>query len=285
MTDIIKYKYSSSPEIVFNDKNLTGDFKTNDDNWVKLSDYLPDTRVENIEDIRHLEGIEDFDSMLSKGIFRLRLSIYASSFNRAAKLIAQVKKAFNPKLTQLNSASDEGYLPFDWTETWDDGTTQETFDFRVYLKPVEIPRVMKSEGDGTGSRFEILLKAKDPRRVSQAQKTITLNNASLTGTDDNDGDMPTWPIITITGPTNASPKITYNEQGEYIEINDTLAGGEVVVINPYKSSIEKDGVNAYSTKGSGSKFFDLHSGDITLIAENLGASGSVAVVYRDAWTL
>lgn len=284
MPDLTKYTYRSDPAIIFNDRSLTGDFKTDEDNWIKLDQYLPDTRVENIEDIRHLEGIEDFESMLSKGIFKLRPRIYANEYGRLAKIIAQVKQAFNPTLTQENSESDEGYLPYDWSEVWTDGVTEEEYDFRVYLKPVEIPRVVKSEADGTATEFEILLKAKDPRRVSQTQKTITLNSASLTGTNDNAGDMPAWPTITITGPTAANPRVTYNQQGEYIQISDTLDAGEVVVVDCKNATIEKDGANAYSLKSSGSKFFNLHGGRITLTAQNL-SSGSAVVQYRDSWTL
>lgn len=241
---------------------------------------LLDTEVRNIEDPKMDEGIEDFDSILGKGLIKGRVAIIAEDIATLNEMIADLKEAFNPRLTQENGDSDEGYLPFSWPE--DIGGT--THNLMVQAKPVEIPKFIKDE-KGSGAIVDFLLKIKEPKKVSQSTKTITLNAASLTGTNDNDGDMPVYPVVTITGPTSASPKVLYVETGEYMEINDTLSGGQSYVIDFKKATILKGGVNAYGNKTSGSKFFDLNSGTITLIATNLGASGVAAVVYRDAFTL
>lgn len=275
--NMTEFTYDSNPDIVFND---TSDL----DNLFELPVYLPDTQVQNVEDLKPFQGIEDYTSILGKGLFKARVYIRAENFNRLQYMIRQIKQAFNPKLTQLNADSDEGYLPFKWNLVLDNGTTETTYPVRIMLKPMEIPRIQIDEKSGAGAIVDLLLKAKDPIMELQTTKTITVNSGSLTGTNDNDGDMPAAPVITITGPTAASPKVTYSATGEYIEIDDTLAGGEVYVIDCSKATVEKDGVNAYGNLAAGSNFFKFRSGTVTVIGVNL-SSGNVSATYRDAWTL
>lgn len=273
MSNLTAYTYESTPNINFNDF-------TDPDNYIKLLFLLLDTEVRNIEDPKIDEGIEDFSSILGKGLLKGRAAVVAEDLPTLNLMIANLKKAMNPRLTQDNGSSDEGYLPFSWTE--DIGGTE--YDLQVYAKPVEVPRFVKDE-KGSGAIVDFLMKIKSPKKYSQDTKVVTLNAASVTGGNTNDGDMPSYPVITITGPTNASPKITNVETGEYMEINDTLAGGEVYVIDCKKATILKDNVNAYGNKTSGSTFFDLNSGAVSLQQDNLGASGVAAIEYRDAWTL
>lgn len=273
MENLTEYTYESSPSIVFNDIS-------DPNNFYKILFLLLDTEVRNIEDPKMNEGIEDFDSILGKGLLKGRVAIVAEDLPTLNLMIANLKEAMNPRLTQENVNSDEGYLPFSWTE--DIGGTEHALE--VYAKPVEIPRFIKDE-KGSGAIVDFLLKIKEPKKFSQGTKTITLNAASATGANDNDGDMPSYPVITITGPTNASPRITNVVTGEYIEINDTLSGGQVYVIDCKKATILKGGVNAYGNKTAGSTFFDLNSGLVSLQQTNLGASGVATIVYRDAWTL
>ncbi len=267
------YTYESSPNIAFNDVS-------DPDNFYKLDYLLLDTEVRNIEDPKPNEGIEDFNSILGKGLLKARVSIIAEDIATLNEMVANLKKACNPRLTQENGNSDEGYLPFSWTDVV--GST--SYAVEVYAKPVEIPKVIKDER-GSGAKVDILMKIKEPKKFSQSTKTVTLNAANVTASNDNDGDMPTYPVITIVGPTNASPRVTNSVTGEYIEINDTLTGGQTIVIDCKKATILKNGVNAYGSKTSGSKFFDLNSGAVNLAQTNLGASGVATVVYRDAWTL
>lgn len=274
MSALTQYTYDSNPDIIFNDNT------TDPDNWYKLLSLLLDTEVRNVEDSDPEQGIIDYDSTLGKGLIEGRVALFAEDIANLNLLVQNLKKAFNPILTELNSESDEGFLPLKWTMV----LGVDSYNVQVYAKPVEIPKIVLDE-NGAGGVARILMKAKDPIKVSQTQKTVTLTTAAATGTDTNDGDMPAYPTITITGPTNASPRITNQETGEYIEINDTLAGGEVYVIDTREATILKDGVNAYSAKTAASTFFNLRGGDVTLIATNLGASGQAAVVYRDAWTL
>ena len=78
----------------------------------------------------------------------------------------------------------------------------------------------------------------------------------------NDGDTDTGAIITIiaTG-TVTNPKI-YNQNGEFIGIDDTLHGGDKVVINTNKGekTITKNGVSIFNKIMSGSVFLRMETG-------------------------
>ena len=267
-----QFTFDSTPNIVFNDNT------TDPLNWYNLTNRLFDTEVRNVEDTKRDQGIEDYDSVLSKGLAKLKVAIFAESMGKLNELVMNLKKAFNPLLTQENVASDEGYLPIQWTEV----INTTSYAVEVWVKAIEIPRVQLNE-NGTGATTEISLKAKDPVKVSQTTKGITvLNGASATGT--NSGDMPASVVITLTGPTAANPKVTYTQTGEYMQISDTLGPADVYVIDHKNATIKKNGVNAYDKKATGSVFFDLNSGAITLAGLNL-STGNAAVAYKDTWTL
>ncbi len=272
MQALTAYTYQSSPVIKFNDL-------TDPKNWYQILSIMLDTEVRNVEDPKMNEGIEDFSSILGKGILKIKAAVIAESPAKLNELIYNLKEAFNPRLTQENSSSDEGYLPFQWTDV----VGADTFNLQVYAKPVEIPKFVRNE-KGSGTIVEITCKIKEPKKVSQSTKTVTLTNAAATGTNDNDGDMPAYPVITITGPTAANPKVLYSQTGEYIQLDTTIASGHVVTIDCKKATITDNGTNIYSYKNAGSTFFDLKSGAVTLIGSNL-STGNIAVVYRDSWTL
>ena len=81
-------------------------------------------------------------------------------------------------------------------------------------------------------------------------------------TYNNDGDVDTGMIITIiaTG-TVTNPKI-YNQNGEFIGVDDTLTVGDKVVINTYKGkkTITKNGVSIFNKITSGSVFLRMETG-------------------------
>ena len=81
-------------------------------------------------------------------------------------------------------------------------------------------------------------------------------------TYNNDGDVDTGLIITIiaTG-TVTNPKI-YNQNGEFIGVDDTLTVGDKVIINTYKGkkTITKNGVSIFNKITSGSVFLRMETG-------------------------
>ena len=274
MADLTQYTWEGIPQIVFNST-------TDPDNFYRLQTYLPDTFIRNIEDEKpNADGIIDYDSSLGKGLFRLQVDIFASTLAKRNLMIANLKKSFNPRLLQLAAPTDAdiadgGYAPLTWTEERYGGDIA----VRVMLKPLEIPKIIKSEHSGSGVSVVILLKAKDPWMESQTAKTIT-------GADDstNDGDMPAYPIITITGDTGANPKVTYHETGEYIQIDDNMTGSDVYIIDCGKATVTKNGSNAYQYLNSGSTFFMIQSGVVTIDLADTGTA-VVTVVFRDTYTL
>ena len=270
-TALTQYVFASNPTITFNDT-------TDINNYYRLDAFFPDTVVKNIEDVKPLEGIQDYGSELTKGFIKLRVAIVADSETHFNDPVRALKKAFNPELCEANTNSDGGYLPFKWTMV----LTSGSFPVQIQVKPVEIPKVIANEKAGAGQYLEIILKAKDPRIVAQTADTITITVGAATGT--NNGDMPARPTITLTGPTSASVRITNTTSGEYIELTSALISSDVVVIDNANATILKNGSNAYSQKTSGSSFFAVKSGVVTITPTNL-STGQAVVSFRDSWTL
>lgn len=82
-------------------------------------------------------------------------------------------------------------------------------------------------------------------------------------TYNNDGDVDTGLIITIIATGNVlNPKI-YNQNGEFIGVDDTLTNGDKVVINTYKGqkTITKNGVSIFNKISSGSVFLRMETGE------------------------
>lgn len=275
MADLTQYTWNGVPTIIFNDNT------TDADNWYRLQRLIPDTFVRNIEDEKaNADGIVDYDTFLGKGILRLQVEIFAEDLANRNTLIANLKKSFNPRLLQIIADSDAdiesgGYTPLAWTEERSGGDIA----VQVLLKPVEIPRVAKGEHDGSGTSFEVLLKAKNPWMVSQTAKTITGAAAST-----NAGDMLAYPVITITGDAGTNPRVTYSETGEYIQIDDNPIGGDVYIIDCANATVTKNGANAYQYLNSGSTFFGIRSGAVNIAIAN-GGTAVITTVYRDTYTL
>lgn len=275
MSALTEYTWKGNPELVFNDTS------TDPDNYYRITQYLSDTFVRNLEDERpNADGIIDYDSYYGKGILRIPVDIIAEDLASLNQMIANIKQSFNPRLLQIDAPTDSdietgGYAPLEWTEVR--GST--SLNLRILLKPLEIPRVVYDEKYGSGRRVELLLKAKDPFKESQTAKTIT-----GAGSNTNAGDMLAYPIITIAGDTGANPKVTYSQTGEYIQIDNNLGAGDTVIIDCKNATVTKNGSNAYQYLNSGSTFFGLKSGTVTIALSDVG-SATVTVAYRDTFTL
>lgn len=90
----------------------------------------------------------------------------------------------------------------------------------------------------------------------------------------NDGDADTGLIITIIAKgTVTNPKI-YNQNGDFIGVDDTLSGGDTVIINTNKGkkTITKNGVSIFNKIMSGSVFLNMETGtNVFSIAADSGA--------------
>ena len=78
----------------------------------------------------------------------------------------------------------------------------------------------------------------------------------------NDGDTDTGLIITIIATGAVTNPRIYNQNGEFIGINDTLQVGDKVIINTYKGqkTITKNGVSIFSKILDGSTFLRMETG-------------------------
>lgn len=90
----------------------------------------------------------------------------------------------------------------------------------------------------------------------------------------NDGDAETGLKLTIVATDNVVNPRIYNQNGEFVGINDTLHVNDKIEISTYKGrkTITKNGVSIFSKIMSGSVFFDMETGEnVFTIAADSGA--------------
>jgi len=247
------------------------------------SDAIADTVVDNVEDILPTDpGIVDYGSKLGKGLFAFPLQLFATTEAKMRALSQEVKAAFNPDLAEADATYGEstdygGYLPFTWTETQD----ATEIDFRMWLKPVETPRIQIDSLSGLIIPTKVTLKARDPRKYSQTQSTRAGAGAAV-----NNGDYPTNVVITLTatGTTPTTLSINNTTTGKSIYITTALANGEVLTIDTRLHSAKLGSTETRSYIGSSSTWWTLQPGSNTITltdATNVTAS----FAWYDAWTI
>lgn len=79
----------------------------------------------------------------------------------------------------------------------------------------------------------------------------------------NDGDVETGLIITIIATGDVTNPVIYNENGDYIGVNDSLIANDKIVINTNKGNktITKNGVSIINKIKAGSTFLQMATGD------------------------
>ncbi len=278
MTEFSRIQYDYNSRITFNDET------TDVDKFVLLDlPNITDTLAINTEAIRiDSAGIVDFGTKLGKGEWAVPVKLVASSFADMQQLIQDFKEALNPDLTELDASFGEktdfnGYMPLDWTETVGD----DERDFRIYVKPLEIPQVAMDSLAGLIRRAVVKFKARQPIKVLQA--TASLANA---GTAANVGTFPTSVIITLTasGATSTSLQLTNSTTGESIFITTAMEDGDVLVIDTFLKSAKLNGTEKRSMIGTGTIWWSLNPGNNTIAISN-GANVAMSTAWRSAWPL
>lgn len=146
--------------------------------------------------------------------------------------------------------------------------------------------------------------AADPRIYDEAEQEASLGPAPNNGASfpitfslnfgggvggetaaDNDGDIETYPVATITGPVT-NPRLRHVGRDAFVQANLVLASGEELVIDFAARTIERGGVSYYSSIDPASSWWALDPG--TNQVQFLGsgtASGTEALLqWRSAWT-
>lgn len=106
-----------------------------------------------------------------------------------------------------------------------------------------------------------------------------------TGSVTNSGTAPAYPILTLTGPLT-NPYIQNSTVGKFMQLNRTIAAGEVVTIDMYNKTILLNGSSSLiSSKSSTSDWWYIAPGTntITLSTASTSDTGNVALSFYSAY--
>lgn len=147
---------------------------------------------------------------------------------------------------------------------------------RVYCTPKRRHFTMDNDYANGYSEWAAEFTAGDPRLYADVEDSITGN-----GTATNDGDIGTYPIVTITGPAT-DPSITNSTTSEELQINETLVGGDELIIDFLERTVVLNGtVSKYgSLEPTASDFFDLEPGNNSIV---YAGGGTMEMRWRSAW--
>lgn len=219
--------------------------------------------------------------------------------------LAKLRKVTSLDLNQADVLSDDGYVPYVWTEY--------ERNKQVFMKPLYV-QIVESTRMGLVQDFRIIAKIKDPTIFEETLRqadTSQANFGAATGTAIfphvfplifgastssvsidaiNYGDLPTYPVsINIHGPVN-SPKITNTSTGEYIEVTSNLATTDNELVIAYDKDslrVELDGISVINQVTAASTFWKLQPGSnvISLTGSSVSDDAYATVSYRSAWPL
>lgn len=264
-------------------------------------------------DVRELDipvafesGISDFATYIGETAYIIEGRMYPSDEAEYDSGVRALRKVANLDIAQDDNLSDNGYVPYVWTES--NGNQKQLFVKVLYAD------IKKDTRQGLVQPFRLVCKVKDP-----TVHGITLKTASTEGSDPttasgtaeysfeypiifgastysvsssavNNGDQPAYPqSITIVGPVN-KPKITNSTTGEYIEVDTNLATSSNTLVITYDKdtlSVEADGVSVQSKVSEDSTYFKLQEGtnNFTLTGTSIGSGAYAAVTFYDAYPL
>lgn len=287
---------TSNNYITFNDDGATI--------YYRLKQRMPQQRQIREFDIPLQEntGIADFQTFIGKTMYVLEGTMYPDDEDSFAQGRYALKTLASPMVEQADASSDQGYVPYKWT----DSTDKQLFVKVLY---VDIP---ESSKNGIKQPFKIWCQLKYPVIFSQDSNSTTIGNATSTitggaklpfvipvvlgattyssnGSINNTGSTGSYPTITIYGPINI-PKITNSTTGEYLELSTNLnSTSDVLIINYDQDSlsVQLNGNSVLNTLTSGSTFFKLKAGinNLTLSGSTIGSGAYATVSANSAWPL
>lgn len=279
----------------------------NDDNssiYYRLKNRVPQRRDIREFDIPLQEntGIADFQTFMGKTMYILEGTMYPDDEDAFATGRAALRKLASMDIEQNDNDSDEGYVPYKWTDNAD----KQLFMKVMY---VDLP---ESSKQGIKQPFRLLCKIKYPVILAQESTGATIGSSTATttgsfvlpevlpsvlgattyssnGSVTNNGDWPSYPSFTIHGPVNV-PRITNSTTGEYIEVNTNLSSSsDVLTINYDQDSfaIDKNGSSVIGSLTSGSTYFKIEPGinNLTLSGSSVGSGAYATAAVFSAWPL
>ena len=300
----LSYLGTSANKVYFNDYNLQ---HNSGGSIFRVRSRAPQQRSVRELDIPipFENGISDFETLIGKTLYVIDGTMYPGGESDADSGLAMLRKVSSLELNQADVLSDNGYVPYVWTEF--------SQNKQVFMKPLYI-QIVENTRNGLVQDFRIISKIKDPTIFSETlnqASTLPANFTTATGTAVfshifplifgastssvsadaiNNGDIPTYPIaINIYGPVN-NPKITNSTTGEYIEVDVNLANSSNNLSIAYDKDtliVTLDGVSVINNVTAASTYWKLQPGsnNITLTGSSISNGSYATVSYYSAWPL
>ena len=290
---------TASNQIVFNDTSYTPYFRVQ-------------SRAPQRRELRELDiqvpfenGINDFRTLIGKTGYVINGTMYPASEADHDNGVQSIRKLASLEFSQADPLSDDGYVPYTWTEA--------NYTKTLFLK-VLYANVVENTKNGYVEEFTFVCKLKDPTIFGDSKNFSSqaadptggggtavydftyptvygANYYSVSNIAYNDGDIPVYPTtMNVYGPST-DPKITNQATGEYIQLSGiTLSSTANVLSITYDKdtiSIERDGVSVLSKVTNDSTYFKLQPGEnkLLLTGSSVGTGSYLTCSYRSGWPL
>lgn len=252
-------------------------------------------------------GSSDFKTLIGEGAYIISGKMYPSSERNYDLGLQKLRDVCSLDLNQDDPASDLGYVPYTWGDSYGDYSKQ------VFVKPLYV-QLAETTSQGFVQPFTIYCKIKDPTIFSGAAKQATTQSANfsqstgsaafpvlfpvlfgstlftVSDTAINAGTCPGYPAsIQVFGPVN-NPKITNSANGEYIKVSVNMSSSSDVMTIIYDKdslSIDVNGISKFQFLTSDSTLFKMEPGAnlITLSGDSVSTGAFAQVNYYDTYPL
>lgn len=134
-------------------------------------------------------------------------------------------------------------------------------------------------------RAQIILKAGDPRKYVETTEALSSGNY-ITRT--NSGNIPTYPIYTITGGTQTVTAFRNGSTGRQISINNAMALSDILTVDFNRKMVFINGIRQSSVLGTGFvDWWEVRPGSNQLQFSTWGPTGFTiptgTVTWRSGW--
>lgn len=291
---------TSNNSITFNDTSYTPYFRVQ-------------SRAPQRRQLRELDipipfenGISDQETLIGQTAYVINGTMYPASEADHDNGLRALRKLGSLEYSQDDNLSDDGYVPYTWSEASGDRT--------LFLKVLYV-NIVESTSTGFVKQFTLICKLKDPtifgeeRIMSTEQSDPTggggtavysfvyptvygANYYSVTENAFNEGDIPVYPTggISVYGPIT-NPKITNTSTGEYIQLSGTTMSTSddllTIIYDKDTLRVELNGSSVLSRVTNTSTFFKLQPGSniLTLTGTTIGTGSYMNMTYRSGWPL
>ncbi len=288
---------------------------------------LPTGRSIREQDVNLPEGmgVIDYAAYEGKSAFIIDGTMYPKTEDEYYRGREMLRKLGSLEFEQADSYSDQGYVPYKWTEA---GRGRQMF-----VKVMYVDGLGESSNQGFSQPFRIHCKIKYPVIFGTTVKSTTLNtiNALTTlggatipatiptaigsanyttgtvvpftvpvvigaaagaagGSVVNEGSIGAYPTIQIYGPVT-KPRIQNTTTGEYLELDITVTAGQSCVLTLSQEGptlIGPDGNSVYNklTTGSSSSMrVKAGTNNFTFSGSSLGTNAYATVNFLDAYPM